>query len=281
VLSLKEAYLAGSINTEVTVVVSRMLSPTLLKRNKPDDSNDVEMFNNDKTDSSARLVEIKLTPAMTIEEINEKYKEGANFIANNVHIHENGHEMLNNLGHVKQKGVKYWENPLYGPFEIVTKCAGSKILYNCPLDHCDVQMPMFPLSTTHLARHHGHEKYMCPIGFPSHVVPIVCIEKDSMINHITDYHKLQGIEPILIHTKQLSFPFTLLAQTSLNKLLFAELCFSKERIEAYNIIKQKRIIETGSSKWISLEDLPIDKKNALKQELHLKFGVKKAQELQK
>jgi len=140
---------------------------------------------------------------------------------------------------------------------------------------------MSPLCTTHLARQHGYEKYVCPVGFPAHILPIVSIDKSAMVRHLWEYHKLKGQEPILIHTKQLNFPFSLLAQTSVHKLKFAELCFSKERLEAYNIIKEKKIMETVNSKWISLNDLPIDKQDALKQALDLQFGGKIAEEMLK
>jgi len=72
-VTLKEAYLAGSINAEVSVTISRISSSSSpLKRNKPDDSSDVEMFNINDTYSSARSVTIKLTPVMTKEQINNK-----------------------------------------------------------------------------------------------------------------------------------------------------------------------------------------------------------------
>ncbi|KAL7040255.1 hypothetical protein ACKWTF_000323 [Chironomus riparius] len=198
---------------------------------------------------------ITFTPEISMDEINRMYPDACNFFQQNIVIKGNGHELLNNSGHVKNISTQHWKNSTFGPFKLHNTCPGPNKIYKCPIPNCYEKMTYWSLTTAHLENHHGYEKFLCPIGFPRHIVPVVCNERHSMIIHIKYVHDGLNVDPIKIHTRQLTFPFTVLALNSHLKLFEAELNFTKERIEACKLIKERGFTEHPDIKWITFNDL--------------------------
>jgi len=126
--------------------------------------------------------------------------------------------------------------------------------FGCPFEACHFNDNRRTV-VHHVERYHNHEKWMCPIGLVRHVVPIIAVTKKTIEIHINDAHPHMNLQPIMIHSKQINFPFTMPYKNSADKLKLSELCFVEQRRAAKEYIYKNEIQEAEGNKWLTIANI--------------------------